>query len=90
MARMLSPWTSRGLLDTGTMVGGIAFVIAGFPPLSSCKYDLERSCRQLISQQDVSCSVRLGDFNKSFFRGKESKLLFRLLPVITLLVLNSL
>lgn len=52
------------------------------------KWDLEYSCRQLISEQEVSWSMRLSEFNKCFFRGKQSKLLFKLLLVITFLVLN--
>lgn len=79
----------RGLLVVWTSTGGIAFA---WPAslLSGIKCDLEYSCRQLISEQEVSWIRRLGEFNKCFFTGKQSKLLFKLLPVIAFLVLNNL
>lgn len=79
----------RGPLGGGASVGGTVFAVASFSPLSG-KCDLEYNCRQLISEQEVSWSMRLGEFNKFFFTGKQSRLLFKLLPVITFLVLNSL
>lgn len=57
-------------------------------PLYGNKRDLEYSCRQLISEQEVSCSRRLGEFNECFFTGKQRKLLFKLLLVKTHLMLN--
>lgn len=80
----------RGPLGVRTSAGGIAFAIAPFSLLSSSKYDLEHSCRQLINEQEVSLTMSLGEFNKCFFTGKQRKLLFKLLPVVTFLVLNSL
>lgn len=80
----------RGLVGVRTSVSSTAFAVVGLPSLSSSKRDPEYSCRQLISEQEASCSIRLGEFNKYFFTGKQSKLLFKLLPGITLLVLNSL
>lgn len=80
----------RGPLGVRTSAGGIAFAIASFSLLSSSKYDLEHSCRQLINEQEVSLTMSLGEFNKCFFTGKQRKLLFKLLPVVTFLVLNSL
>lgn len=67
---------------------GDLFAAASSSPLYGNKWDLEHSCRQLISEQEVSWSMRLGEFNKCFFTGKQSKLLFKLLLVITFLVLN--
>lgn len=80
----------RGPLSVRTSAGGIAFAVASFSLLSSSKYDLEHSCRQLISEQEVSLIMSLVGFNKCFFTGKQNKLLFKLLPVAAFLVLNSL
>jgi len=52
----------KGLLGVGTSVGGVAFAVASFASLPGSKCDLEYSCRQLISEQEVSCSMRLGEF----------------------------
>lgn len=67
---------------------GDFFAVASSSPLYGSKWDLEYSCRQLISEQEVSWSMRLGEFNKCLFTGKQSKLLFKLLLIITFLVLN--
>lgn len=89
-AEVLCLCSIRGLVGVRTSVSSTAFAVVGLLPLSSSKRDPEYSCRQLISEQEASCSIRLGEFNKYFFTSKQSKLLFKLLPGITLLVLNSL
>lgn len=43
----------RGPLGGGASIGGTAFAVASFSPLSG-KCDLEYNCRQLISEQEVS------------------------------------
>lgn len=81
-----APSEACGVL--GLLLGGIFFAVASSSPLYGNKWDLEYSCRQLISEQEVSWSTRLGEFNKCFFAGRQSKLLFKLLLVITFLLLN--
>lgn len=76
----------RGLWCGRMALGDIFFAVGS----SSLRQQVRPGVQlqTLISEQEVSWSRRLGEFNKCFFTGKQRKLLFKLLLVRAPLMLN--